>query len=97
MGGAGASLGPFPGVRLCAGLCFWFARVCESTRVACPHACECVHARARPALSARSGFNWTTGALRSAAVGVIQTQKGSHRLQPAPPLSIKADPLSPAR
>lgn len=54
-------------------------------------------AHARLALSARSGFNWMTDVPLTAAVGVIQTPRRSHRLQQVPPLSIKANPLSPAR
>lgn len=53
--------------------------------------------QARSALSApRSGFNWMTGVPLTAAVGVIQTPRRSHRLQQVPPLSIKVNPLSPA-
>lgn len=54
-------------------------------------------AHARSALSAWSGFNWMTGVPLTAAVGFIQTLRCSHRLQQVPPLSMKANPLSPAR
>lgn len=60
------------------------------------HTFAYVHTRARMALSARSGFNWMMDTLLTLTVSVIQTLNRSHRLQQASPLSIKANPLSPA-
>lgn len=49
-------------------------------------------AHARLAQSAWSGFNWMISTLLACAVSVVQTLSRSHRLQQAPPLSIKANP-----
>lgn len=63
-----------------------------------PHTCTPTWpAPARPTLSARSGFNWMIGTLRTLNVSVIQTLSRSHRLLQAPPLSFKANPLSPVK
>lgn len=65
-------------------------RSCVCARV-CLFVCvDCLRARLAP--SARSGFNWMIGALLACAVSVVQTLSRSHRLQQAPPLSIKANP-----
>lgn len=77
-------------------LVFFCSPVCMLARVV-GHTLAYVHAYARPASSARSGFNRMIGTLLTLAVGVIQTLSRSHRLQQAPLLRIKANHLSPAR
>lgn len=85
-----------PLMCVCVLACVFVMPVCMSMR-AVRHTLAYVDSHARLALSAQSGFNWMIGTLLTIAVGVIQTQNRSHRLQQALPLSIKANPLSPAR
>lgn len=75
-----------PSCVFCAGLCFCLP-LCMSIAYVLAHA--------RLASSAQSGFNWLIGTLLTLAVSVVQTQSCSHRLQQVPPLSNKANPLSP--
>lgn len=86
---------PSPDACYCAFLCFR-SPVCMPMRTV-GHTLAYVQAHARLASSARSGFNWLISTLLTLTVSVVQTLSRSHRLQQAPPLSIKANPLSPAR
>lgn len=84
---------PGAGVCVCVLLCV-FVCLCVCW---CVQLATRLHTHARLALSAQSGFNWMIGTLLALTVSVIQTLSRSHRLQQASPLSIKANPLSPAR
>lgn len=93
--GAGPSTNR-PPVRVCVFAC---VLVCACVRW-CVQLATRLHTcftHARLASSAWSGLDWMMGTLLALAVSVIQTPNRSHRLQQAPPLSIKANPLSPAR